>query len=180
MGHSLGGIIALDYAMRYPKGLAGLILTATPLGTSGVAGVRLAIGRVLSRIWPRFSLSTGLEHVPPSRDRKVVIAYAHDPLRHCQGTARLATEFLQTNRWLQRHAGELQVPLMMMHGGADQVALVADSRAFFEAVTLPDKTFYEYPGGYHELHDDIDHDEVMADLTDWITQRVEENRNKIV
>ncbi|MEM9165153.1 MAG: alpha/beta fold hydrolase, partial [Cyanobacteria bacterium P01_F01_bin.4] len=104
MGHSLGGIIALDYAMRHPKDLAGLVVTAAPLGTSGVVGVRLAIGRVLSRIWPRFSLSTGLEHVPPCRDRKVVIAYAHDPLRHCQGTARLATEFLQTNRWLQRHA----------------------------------------------------------------------------
>lgn len=172
MGHSLGGVIVLDYAIRHPKGLTGLVVTAAPLGSSGVSGARLAIGRVLSQIWPRFSLSTGLEHVAPCRDRKVVIAYAHDPLRHCRGTARLATEFLQTNHWLNRHAADLKVPLLMMHGGADQVALVANSQAFFEAVTLPDKTFYDYPDSYHELHDDINHDEVMADLTDWVSRQL--------
>ncbi|NEP15770.1 MAG: alpha/beta fold hydrolase [Leptolyngbya sp. SIO4C1] len=172
MGHSLGGIVALDYAIRHPEQLDGLIVTAPPLGTSGVSGLRLTIGRVLSQLWPRFSLSTGLKHVPPSRDRAVIIAYAHDPLRHCQGTARLATEFIRTNRWLQTHALELKVPLLLLHGSDDRVALIESSRAFFETLTLADKEFHEYAGAYHELHDDINHDEVLSDLARWLLQHV--------
>jgi alpha-beta hydrolase superfamily lysophospholipase len=171
MGHSLGGVIALDYAMHQPEALAGIIVSAVPL-SNGVSMLRLVLGRLLSRLWPRFSLTTGLQHVPPSRDPAVVIAYNHDPLRHCQGTARLATEFLETVKGVQTHADQLRLPLLMLHGQADTVALPDHSRTFFESLTLPDKTWKLYAGGYHELHDDINHEQVLADLTHWLNQHL--------
>jgi alpha-beta hydrolase superfamily lysophospholipase len=169
MGHSLGGVIALDYAMQpeLAQDLAGLIVTAVPLGT-GVSEARLLLGRVLSQIWPKFSLSAGLKRIPPSRDRNVVIAYAHDPLRHTQGTARLATEFLKTTRWIKTHGDRLQLPVIFLHGQADQVALIEDSRTFFESLANPDKVFHAYPGAYHELHDEINHETILADILDWL------------
>jgi alpha-beta hydrolase superfamily lysophospholipase len=173
MGHSLGGVIALDYAMQpelaapLAAPLAGLIVTAVPLGT-GVSGARLLLGRLLSQVWPKFSLSAGLKRIPPSRDRNVVIAYAHDPLRHTQGTARLATEFLKTTHWIKTHGDRLQLPVIFLHGQADQVALLEDSRAFFESLANPHKAFRTYPGAYHELHDEINHETILADISDWI------------
>jgi predicted dienelactone hydrolase len=168
MGHSVGGLIALDYALRYPEPLAGLMVTAPPFGTSGLSGVRLWLGRALSRLWPRFSLSTGLGHIPPSLDRAVVIAYAHDPLRHTRGTARFATEYLHTLHWLNTHAHECSLPLLMLHGTHDEIAVMGDAQAFFEKVGSSDKVFRAYAGSYHELHDDLNHDQVLADLTAWL------------
>lgn len=167
-GHSLGGVIVLDYALHHADGLQGVIASAPALGPVGISPVRMVIGRLLSWIWPRFSLKTGLNHIPGSRDPRVVAAQTQDPLRHLHGTARLATEFLAAKAWVQDHASELQLPLLILHGSADLVADPGGSRAFFERVVFPDKERYEYDGAYHEIHDDINREEVLADVTGWL------------
>jgi alpha-beta hydrolase superfamily lysophospholipase len=171
-GHSLGGVIALDYALHHGEKLQGVIVTAPALGPVGIPRLRMAIGRLLSWSWPRFSLTTGLSGIPGSRDPNVVEAMAQDPLRHLRGTARLATEFLSAKTWVQTHAANLQIPLLVLHGGADQVALPEGSRMFFEQLTYPDKERYEYDGGYHEIHDDINRQEVFADLSYWLDRHL--------
>ena len=60
LGHSLGGVILIDYALHYPEALSGLITMAPAIGPVGISPVRLAIGQILSKIWPRFSLNSGI------------------------------------------------------------------------------------------------------------------------
>lgn len=167
-GHSLGGVIVLDDALRDPAGLHGIVITAPALGAVGVPPLRMAVGKLLSWVWPRFSLQTGLADIPCSRDPVVAEALLHDPLHHSRGTARLSTEFIKTKTWVQAHAADLQVPLLILHGGDDRVAQPEGSRHFFEQVELADKERYEYQGGYHEIHNDINRDEVLADASRWL------------
>src|SRR6185369_4371068 len=54
LGNSLGGLIVLDYALAYPAALRGVIAAAPPLGRLSVPAPLLALGRVMSRVWPRF------------------------------------------------------------------------------------------------------------------------------
>jgi alpha-beta hydrolase superfamily lysophospholipase len=169
IGQSTGGTIALDYVLREPNQLQGLILMSPALGL-GVSPWKLWLGKILSRILPRFALDTGIDLSAGSRDPGAVAAFARDPLRHSQGTARLATELLETIDWIKAHGTELQVPLLILHGGADRVTLPESSRIFFERLTLADKEIREYPGSYHELHNDLNYQEVLADMEDWLNR----------
>ncbi|MBD2358670.1 lysophospholipase [Tolypothrix sp. FACHB-123] len=173
MGHSLGGVVVLDYILRHPQAAAtlqGAIALAPAIGKVGVSKFRLFLGKLLSRIWPQFSLSTGIDLSAASRDQKVISAYAADPLRHTLGTARLATEYFATVDWIYAHAGEWQLPLLILHGAADTVALPEGSEIFYQLVTYQDKLRIVYPDAYHELQSDINYPEVMKDLETWLEQ----------
>lgn len=171
LGQSLGGTIALDYALHYPALLQGLILLSPALKV-GISPLKSILGRIFSQLIPRFSLDTGLDLAAGSRDPQVVAAYARDSLRHTRGTARLATEFAQTVNWIEVHASKLRVPLLIMHGGADIVTLPESSRHLFENITFADKEIREYPESYHELHNDLDCQEVFADIDNWLEKHL--------
>lgn len=172
IGHSLGGVISLDYTIRKPEALAGMVAIAPALGCVGVPPLKLQIGKILSQIWPGFTLSTGLDHTAASRDPAILVRYKNDPLRHTKGTARLATEFMNTTRWIHSHAPRLACPLLILHGSNDQVALPEGSERFFNTVRFPNKTRYEYEGGYHDLHNDTNFPTVLRDLVNWLQCQV--------
>ena len=172
LGHSLGAIILLDYALFYPHTISGLITMAPALQAAGVPPIRLAIGRILSWVLPQFTLNAGIDQRAGSRDAAVIQANAQDPFRHTKGTARLATEFLQTTRWIQQQLPTLQVPILILHGGADRVAMPAGSQLLFDRLPVIDKEYRCYPGAYHDLHRDLDANHVIADLVNWLDRHV--------
>jgi len=168
LGESLGGVIALEYCLKCPQGLSGLICAAPALGEIGIHRFLWMLARLLNRVLPRFSLSTGLDCSNLSRDPEVVKAFQEDPLTHSRGTARLAMELRRVVDWIHAHAGELKLPLLIVHGTADRIASPGGSRDFIRKVTFPDKMLREYEGGYHELYDDIIKDGVLAYTEQWL------------
>lgn len=182
LGHSLGGVVVLDYVMRfrvYPSPLSGVITFAPAVGKVGISPFKLTIAKVLSRILPRFTLSTGLDLDTAARDEKVLAAYAQDKLRHARGSARLATEFINTVDWINAHVADLQIPLLIMQGGADTVTLPQGSRQFFQKVIFPDKELLEYPEAYHEIQDDLGYEQVMVDLESWLERHLSPTEESI-
>jgi alpha-beta hydrolase superfamily lysophospholipase len=169
-GHSLGGTIALDYALHYPTHLQGLILSAPALGQVAVPSWKITVGQALSQVWPRFNLKVGLEHSASSRDAVALANLETDPLRHEYGTARLAAEFFRTVRWIKHNCDRLQIPLLLLQGGADRVTPPQSSQALFEQVQFVDKTYRGYPDSYHDLYADLNYMDVISDLVDWLHQ----------
>ncbi|HHH41628.1 MAG TPA: alpha/beta hydrolase [Chloroflexi bacterium] len=172
MGHSMGGLIVLDYALHHPEGLNGVIASGPALGQVGIAPILLTLSRLLSWIWPRLSLDTGLDATAISRDPEVVKAYQEDSLVHSKGTPRLGTEMEKTMEWVQAHAADLRVPLLILQGEADRLVSPKASRAFFEEVTFPDKEWHGYEGGYHEPHNDVTRDQALSDLEQWLERHL--------
>ena len=172
LGMSLGGLVVLDYALHHPEGLHGVIALSPPLGTLGVPAPLLALGRVLSRVWPRFSLETGMDLTGLSRDASVVERVLADSLFHRRGTARLSTEVTDTIARLQAEAGRFAVPLLIQHGVADRMVPPDGSRRFVARVGHPDRQLIEYPGAYHALLADLDGERVLADLAGWMFERL--------
>lgn len=171
LGQSMGGTIALDYVLRQPNRLRGLILMSPALGL-GISPWKLLIGRILSGVLPRFALNTSLDFNSGSRDPEMVTICARDPLRHRQGTARLATELLQTIEWVNARASEVSVPLLILHGGADRITPIESSRVFFQQLTIVDREMKEYPESYHELQNDLDYPRVFADMERWLKKHL--------
>jgi alpha-beta hydrolase superfamily lysophospholipase len=176
-GHSLGGAIALDYALRFPEGLQGVIVTSPAIGKVGVSPLKMATGKLMSRFFPRFSLKLGLDNYAGSRDLSAISIYLQDPLRHEYASARLATEFLQTVDWIQSHVSDLRLPLLILHGSADRVTHPDSSWTFCLQVNFPDKECYELPGSYHDLHADLNRDEILADLGEWLERHLPGEKN---
>jgi acylglycerol lipase len=172
LGNSLGGLVSLEYALEHPEGLTGVIAAAPPLGELGVPRFLMALGRLLSRVAPRFSLEVGMDLSGLARDPSVVEAVLADPLFHRRGTARLSTEVTAAIARVQARATDLAVPLLILHGSADRMVPPEGSRRFFAKVRLPDREFREYPGAYHGLFADLGYGEVLQDLERWIAARV--------
>ena len=168
LGSSLGGLVVLDYAMHHPDGLRGVIALATPLGALGVPPALLALGRVLSRVWPRFSLETGMDLGGLARDPAVAATVLGDPLFHRRGTARLSTEVTATIARVQAGAAGFPLPLLVLHGAADRMVPPEGSRRFVAGVGRADARLIEYEGGYHALLADVDGGRVLADVAGWI------------
>ncbi len=168
LGHSLGGVIVLDYAVDYPEGLRGVVAISPALGEVGISPAKRALARLLSRMWPTFSMPTGLEATALSREPEVVAAYQQDPLVHDRGTARLGAELMTTVKEIHAHASELRVPLLIQHGDADRIARIDGSRNFVDAAGVSDKELRIYSGAYHQLHNDLCADQVIGDLLQWL------------
>jgi len=172
LGNSMGGLIVLDYALRYPDGLRGVIAAAPPLGRLSVPAPLMALGRVMSLVWPRFSIQTGMDLTGLARDPAVRETVLADPLFHRYGTARLSTEVVKTIAEVQAAASRFPVPVLILHGSADRMVPPDGSRAFMARVGHPDHQLREYPGGYHVLFADLDREQVLGDLEQWIVSRL--------
>jgi alpha-beta hydrolase superfamily lysophospholipase len=172
LGNSLGGLIVLDYALHYPGGLRGVIAAAAPLGRLSVPPVLLALGRVMSRIWPSFSLETGMDLSGLARDPAVVTELLADPLFHRLGSARLSTEVGSAIARVQSRAAEFPLPLLLLHGSRDEMVPPEGSRTFVARVTHADKRLIEYPNGRHVLFADTDREQVLDDLEQWIERHL--------
>jgi len=176
LGNSLGGLIVLDYALTASRDVAGVIAAAPPLGRLGVPPLLMALGQMLSRVLPRFSMRAGMDLTGLARDPAVVEAVLADPLFHRRGTARLSTEVVETIARVQSHASDLSVPLLLLHGSADRMVPPDGSREFFSKLHYPDRKFLEYPGAYHALFADIGADHVLNDVSEWLEAHVSGRR----
>jgi alpha-beta hydrolase superfamily lysophospholipase len=169
----MGGLVALDYALERPEEVRGVVAVAPPLGRLGVPAPLLALGRVLSRVWPRFSLETGMDLSGLARDPTVTERVLSDPLFHRRGTARLSTELMAAIARVQAAAPRYPVPVLVLHGGADRMVPPDGSRRFVAAAHEPGVGLNEYPEGCHALLADIGGDRVLADLAAWLVARCE-------
>src|SRR4051812_46365557 len=81
LGHSMGGCVALAYALEHQDKLDGLVLSA-PLAALGAASpVQRVAGHVLSVVAPKLGLLP-IDSTAVSRDPEVVRDYDTDPLNY--------------------------------------------------------------------------------------------------
>jgi len=168
LGHSMGGLIVLEYALHHPEGLTGVIASGPLLAQASISPALITISKLLSSIAPRFTLDTKLDAATVSRDPAVIEAYVNDPLVHSLGTPRLSTELAQAIEWTQARAAEMRVPCLIVHGSDDQLVPPEGSRIFYENVALDDKERQVYEGYYHEVFNDLGKEQVLAAVETWV------------
>jgi acylglycerol lipase len=173
LGHSLGGLIAVAYAIEYQAELSGLIVSAAlmKIGAS-VSPATVFMAKIISAIAPKMGVTT-LDASTISRDKTVVDAYVNDPLVYRGKTsARWGTEFIKITRDIPDKIAKITLPLLVMYGTDDKLCDPEGSRMLYQMANSPDKTLKAYKGLYHEIFNEPEHDEVLADVAVWLSARV--------
>ncbi len=169
-GHSMGGLIGLDYAQTYPKDADFWIIQA-PAVRAEVSPLLVLFARVINLIRPTFSTTR-----PPggdiSRDPEAVRRFAEDPLLVPVSTARWLVQILVAQKRVKASVQATPGPILMLQGTADNLVIPAATQEFFAQLTTPDKTFHTYDGYYHELHNDLGKEKPLGDIIEWLNARM--------
>ncbi len=155
VGHSMGGLIATRYAQRYGDELRGLVLSGPALDW-GVGAAMLARDEIPD---------TPIDPEVLSRDTSVGEAYAADPLVYHGPFQRPTVEQLVAAiRRANAEADRITMPVLLVHGGNDQLVPAGPAREAVEGFPAADKAIYVYSGGRHEMFNETNRDEVISEV----------------
>ncbi|KDE10953.1 lysophospholipase [Rhodococcus aetherivorans] len=173
LGHSMGGAVALAYALEHPDELTALVLSGPAVDvTSGTPRVVVELGKLIGRVLPQLPVQK-LDSAGVSRDPDVVAAYEADPLvHHGLVPAGIARALVVTGESLPDRLPALNLPVLLQHGAEDRLTAPAGSRLVAERVGSPDVTLKLYDGLYHEVFNEPEKKQVLDDLVEWLRPRL--------
>lgn len=156
IGHSMGGLIAARYAQTHPGVPSGLVLSSPVLGR-----------------WKAIEDLRAAEEIPDvpldprvlSRDPAVASAYAEDDLVWHGPFKRPTVDALVTEIDRAARAGRLDgLPMLWIHGSADLLVPLSGTHAGISALAGDDVTARVFPGARHELFNETNREEVLAEV----------------
>jgi alpha-beta hydrolase superfamily lysophospholipase len=173
-GHSMGGNVALNYALRWPEKLTGHVVTSPFLRLAFEPPAwKLSMGKWLNKTLPSVTMANEIDPGSLSRVKEEVEAYLRDPLVHDRVSPAYSIDVMKKGEWAIENAQSLQVPLLLMHGTADRLT---DWRASEEFASRAGSRveFVAVEGGYHELHHDLEKKVVLNRIVKWIVQHAQD------
>jgi alpha-beta hydrolase superfamily lysophospholipase len=162
IGHSMGGLIASRYAQTHGDRLAALVLSGPAIGRSDLIEQLLALEEI-----PDIPLDPEVL----SRDDAVGAAYAADPLVWHGPFQRPMLEAMSRANKQTTEGGSIgDLPLLWVHGADDQLVPIDGSAVGFESLKGTNAKAVSYPGARHEIFNETNKDEVLADVTGFIAE----------
>jgi len=173
-GHSLGGNIVTNFVLKQNTcELTGAVISSPWLKLAKEPPAwKISLAAYVSKIFPSFTQSNGLDIANLTSLDEVNQAYKNDPLVHDQISTRLFIKGYRSGIWALENADRLKVPVLMFHGSEDNITSQKSSQAFAEKVG--DLASYKtWPGTRHEPHNDRDRDAVLARVHQFIVSHVQ-------
>lgn len=162
LGHSMGGGVVVSYLVMRSQDLDGVLLSGAAMLAPRPAPDPNAPPRSREPL-PSSTIS---------RDPAIVAAYDSDPLvyRGAPNPSSFAASRPAYER-VQAEMERIAVPLLIMHGTDDLLVPYHGSEILMERATSEDKTLKLYPDLYHEILNEPERLQVLADVVAWLDAR---------
>ncbi len=195
LGHSMGSFVARLYLPYYAEGLSGAVICGTSGGNPGAKAGILMAKEIMRRKGShcRSEMLNSLAFGNYNRafdgdspyewltaDREIVDRYAADPFCNFIFTAAgfrdlfTLVERVSAPEWAASLPSGL--PLLLIAGGKDPVGDygkgVRKVAARLAEAGAEDVTLHIYPLGRHEIFNELNKEEVFADLLHWINGKL--------
>lgn len=168
LGHSLGGVMALDFAIAHPKQILAVVASAPGLRSAIPPWWKLALANVARVTSPATGFPHGLDESGMSRDPEVLAERKADRMVHDRISPRLYFAFEEARQRVMRDARQLKVPALLMHGVADRVVDPHGSLEFSGVAPHELCRLLTYRDAYHEIFNDPARDQAIRDLVGWL------------
>jgi len=169
-GHSMGCTEVLYYGLVGPEKPSGILATSASLFLSPETAKKQKLAKAVGKILPSLSLNNGLDANGLSRDTAVVKDYKTDPLVHPMASVRLANFMFDAGDYVLAHAKEWKTPLYLAHGTSDPICDIRGTDKFAKDAS-GDITYKRWEGLFHETHNELNQDETITAMVDWVAQR---------
>lgn len=175
LGHSMGGLVAGRFVVEGLKKRPSdwwrpvdALVMSSPALDPGMSVWQKVLLAVMCRLAPNLAVGNGLDPAWISRDPAVVEGYRRDPLVHDRITPRLARFIVDQGEVVRKLASMWRLPTALLYGGADRCVAPRGSDGF-AAVAPPKKVYSKrYERLFHEIFNEPEHRQVLADLTRWL------------
>ncbi len=169
VSHSMGGIVTADSLLHDSRGVRGWVSSNPLLGVRfEPPRWKVSGSRLLNKLVPRLSLSNELDTAWLSRDAQVVERYEADPLVYGTVTPRWYMSLIAAQERAFSRAGELKTPLMSFVGNGDKICSPEATKRFVDTCGSEDKGHKVYEELYHELFNEPEKEQVLADVVSWL------------
>ncbi|HNF48348.1 MAG TPA: lysophospholipase [Chitinophagales bacterium] len=176
-GHSMGGNVVANYAIKRKPDVKGVILSSPFFNTAfEPPAIKIAVGKFMRNLIPTLSLPSGLDATQISRDKDVVEKYKKDPMVFDIISSKMGIELIEYGEDALAHAKDLKLPTLLFHGTADGLTSFEKSKTFAQKAGSNLK-FIAYEGLYHETHNEPEKEMVLTNVLKWCNEQLD-NGNK--
>ena len=171
-GHSMGGNVVLNYVLKKPSGIKGVVASSPYLRLAfDPPAYKIKLARLMVNLYPGLTQSTGLDPSHISRDTSVVRAYEKDRLVHNRISASFFINVFNAGYYAIKHANELKIPTLVMHGTGDKITSFAASQEFVDKANIMAEIKL-WEDLYHEIHNEPERELVLGYAADWIKKLI--------
>ena len=168
-GHSMGGLIALGYALADPpRPLPDLLVLSAPAIDAVIPTWKRRLADILAGTTPRFAVANTFPKGGLSSDPAVETAYLADPLAVHRTTTRLGVSLFREQdrvKAVLARGGTLPVTTYVLHGADDPIVPEWASRSLEGRENVTRRV---YEGLHHETHNEPSGASVIDDTIAWI------------
>jgi alpha-beta hydrolase superfamily lysophospholipase len=173
LGASMGGLIAIEWVAAHPGQVQGLVLVSPFLEPAmRIPPHKLALARTVGRAIPRLAQAHGLKGKMVTHDAALIAQYDADPHQTRVMTSGYFLERRAAQARARRLGPKLDLPVLVLAGGADPVASVPAIEEFAGTLPAGKSRLIVYAGLYHEPLNEVERVRVFADLTHWLDRNV--------
>jgi alpha-beta hydrolase superfamily lysophospholipase len=167
-GHSLGGNIVTNYLISQVELPAAAVITSPWFALAFKPSIfQRVMAGMLRYLLPGVTVKSNLDAAGLSHDPEVIADYISDPLVHNSILPKLFFQIEHAGIKAARSIYKINIPMLVMHGSADTITSVRQTRSFVQHAS-PKTTYREWPGCFHELHNDHSSEAVFATLVQWL------------
>jgi alpha-beta hydrolase superfamily lysophospholipase len=174
-GHSMGGNVVANYILKNQNAnLQGIVLTSPWFKLAFEPPIfKVMLAKLVRNIMPSYTEKNSLDGQGLSRDEAVGRAYVSDELVHGDISASAFWALSQGGETVIENAHLFSKPTLVMHGMADSITSHKATQEFAEK----NKQFIHFKGWenhLHELHNELDYEEKLQFIADWLRKEVME------
>lgn len=168
-GHSMGGLITLKFALEDQPDITALVLSSPCLGlTVQVPEWKATAAKIANQFAPKITMYNEIKYTDLSRDPQMQETYRKDAFRHDKISPGIFLSMLELFPKVAREVGFGKYPLLMQLAGDDRIVDAHVSQEFFSQWPNTDKTLHIYKDNLHEIYNDLDKKQVIADLDQFL------------
>lgn len=178
VGHSFGGLVALNYVVRFPKRLSGLILSSPCIVPRLIIPKwKKSLSEKAHRWMPTLRIEQEISPNALSHEEEVVAAYKEDDLVVHKFSLSVGHEILKHLDLVMALAPRVYLPSLFMHAGDDAICDAGGTKQFFGRISVGCRSFKSFDGYFHELFNEVGSESVFNYMFTWLENELKEERS---